>query len=173
MDIAENIRVFCFHEKEQELEFFLKSALSNGGVHRYLLVFFNKKPPSSELQSILTPGFTIKTIKVPLAASAKWKAITLKADLDYLFADIPESSGHHNFFLDFSSIKVTKNLIVTIETSLIERVSELCSNFSVFSLFLEIRPGCSPMAAQLKNPLWLWVLFFLPATLHKTYDRRL
>ena len=139
--MGKSIRVFCLYEKQHELESFLNTTLAQIETQRYLINFSSSTNTSTKLHSSLANGFTIMNINVPKKLTAKWKKNDFIAHLDDFFTGFPKTSNRQNFFLDFTNIKVTKNLVNFVESSLEDKISSYNASYSIFSLFLEKNLG--------------------------------
>jgi signal transduction histidine kinase len=141
---GERFRVFCLYEKQHELESFLKTALAQTEIQRYLVSFSSSTTLPVKSHSSLENGFTTIYIEVPRKITVKWKKNDFKTYLDNLFIDFPKKSSRQNFFLDFSKIKVTKNFVNFVESSLEKKISTYNVSYSIFSLFLGKNLGKKP-----------------------------
>ncbi|MFX1507358.1 MAG: sensor histidine kinase [Promethearchaeota archaeon] len=135
--LGKNIRVFCLYEKQHELESFLTSALAHTQIQRYLIRFYSSAKPLPNLPSSIMSGFETTTIFVPKKITTKWKNSDFISDLDAFLTSFPKVSARQNFFLDFSTIKVTKSLVTFAEATLEDIASNHDIPYSIFSLFLE------------------------------------
>ncbi len=134
---GKKIRVFCLFKNQQELEFFLNSARAQTETQRYLVNFSNSTKISSNSHSTLANGFTITDIIVPRKVTVKWKKTVFNEHLNDLFKKFPKTSARQNFFLNFSSIKITKGFVEFVESAIMNRISSFDIDYSLFSLFLE------------------------------------
>lgn len=141
---GKNLRVFCLYEKQHELVSFLNTALAQTEIQRYLVSFSSSTTSSVKSHTSLGNGFTTINIEVPRKITMKWKKTEFKTHLVNLFTDFPKNSKRQNFFLDFSAIKVTKNFVDFVESSLKKKISAYNVSYSIFSLFLEKNLGKKP-----------------------------
>lgn len=140
-DLQKNVRVFCLYEKKSELDFFLTSSLSQSEIQRYLIILSNSEARLKEVKSSLKNGFIILSVNVPKTITSKWKSSKFSTLLDEIFGDFPKTESRQNFFVDFSSIKVTKGFVEYVESALIGRLENFKSKYSLFFLFLEKKIG--------------------------------
>ena len=110
--------MFCLYENKIELDFFLTSTLSQSEIQRYVLVLSNSEARYNELRSSLEKGFFIKYIKIPQKISAKWKKNHFIKLLDEIFDSIPKVNEKKNFFIDLSTLIVTKGFFDCIEAEI-------------------------------------------------------
>jgi signal transduction histidine kinase len=140
-ETRKNVHVFCLYEKKSEVEFFLKSTLSQTDIQRFLLVLSNNKARYSELSAHLKNGFFIKNLTIPNKISSKWKKVVFPPILEDIFNKYPKKSGRQNIFIDVTSIKVTKSFVEFIESKVVEKLLKLGERYSLFFLFLERKLG--------------------------------
>lgn len=136
-DLQKNIRVFCLYDNKSELDFFLTSTFSQTEVQRYLIILSNSDTRLKEVNSSLKNGFSIISVNVPKTITSKWKNSKFSKILDEIFSDFPKTKSRQNFFVDFSSIRVTKGFVEYIESVLVGRLKKIQSKYSLFFLFLE------------------------------------
>ncbi|MHA2304816.1 MAG: hypothetical protein ACXACU_05430, partial [Candidatus Hodarchaeales archaeon] len=84
-----------------------------------------------EVESYLKNGFIIISLKVPKTITSKWKKTRFSTLLDEIFNDFPKTEGRQNFFVDFSSIKVTKGFVEYIESAFVERLESIKPKYSL------------------------------------------
>lgn len=133
--------VFCLYEKKSEIDFFLTSTLSQTEIQRFLIVLSKNKERFNELNTLLKNGFYIKNLVVPDKITSKWKKSVFPALLKEIFNNYPKKNGKQNFFIDISTIKVSKSFIEFIESKLVEKLLKFGKRYSLFFLFLESKLG--------------------------------